>query len=133
MTAASVRRFVQERAGGRCEYCRLPQRVSDLPFHVEHVVAMQHHGDDDASNLALACDRCNLYKGPNLSGIDPQSQEVVPLFHPRTDAWDEHFVFRGAEIIGITPTGRATVRLLNMNALRRVRLREELLGSGELL
>jgi hypothetical protein len=40
--------------------------------------------------LALACCYCNRYKGPDLSGIDPNSGEVVPLFHPRRQQWDEH-------------------------------------------
>jgi hypothetical protein len=39
-------------------------------------------------------------------------------------------MFRGGEIVGLTPTGRATVRLLNRNVLRRVELREEWLDEG---
>jgi len=68
------------RAGNRCEYCRLPEELSDVPFHVEHIVARQHQGGDELSNLALACDRCNLYKGPNLASreggqsVDSQSR-----------------------------------------------------------
>jgi hypothetical protein len=57
---------------------------------------------------------------------------VVPLFNPRTDSWNEHFAFQGAMIIGLTPTGRATVRLLQMNAARRVELREMSLDEGDL-
>jgi 5-methylcytosine-specific restriction endonuclease McrA len=54
----ATRRLVRERARGRCEYCRLPQSAVDAAFHVEHIVPRQHHGPDDADNLALACDRC---------------------------------------------------------------------------
>jgi len=133
MIDAGLRHFVRLRAGERCEYCRLPEEVGDVPFHIEHIVAKQHHGNDESSNLALACDRCNLYKGPNLTSIDPESGDTVPLFHPRCDAWSSHFLFRGAEIVGITPTGRATVRLLQMNGRRRIRLRQELLERGETL
>jgi len=93
------------------------------PFHVEHVVARQHGGGDEPSNLAFACDRCNLHKGPNLTAIDPETGEIVPLFHPRRDSWQDHFRWENAEIVGRTPTGRATVRLLNMNAKRRLQLR----------
>jgi len=78
--------------------------------------------------LALACDRCNAYKGPNLTSIDPETNAVVPLFSPREDIWGDHFVARGGRIYGLTPKGRATVRLLNMNASRRVELREAWLG-----
>jgi 5-methylcytosine-specific restriction endonuclease McrA len=128
----AVRNLVRERAGNRCEYCHLPQEAYDLTFHIEHVVASQHRHDDDPSNLALACDRCNLHKGTNLASIDPQTGEVVPLFNPRTDAWEEHFALFGAEIIGQTPIGRATVRLLQMNSERRIILRKRLLAAGEM-
>jgi hypothetical protein len=104
----------------------MPQVATPLiPFHVEHIVSKQHGGTDTLSGLALACDRCNAYKGPNLTSIDPDTGAVVALFNPREDAWDYHFVGRGGEIVGLTPTGRATARLLNMNANRRVELREE--------
>jgi len=56
-----TRREVRRRAGERCEYCRLPESAGDITFHVEHIVAQQHRRDDEPSNLALACDRCNLY------------------------------------------------------------------------
>jgi 5-methylcytosine-specific restriction endonuclease McrA len=119
-----VRDFVRRRADHRCEYCHLPQAaVPFAPFHIEHIVARQHGGDDDPSNLALACDRCNLYKGPNLAGIDPETGAVTVLFHPRRDSWDDHFRWISAEIVGQTPLGRATVRLLQMNSKRRVQLR----------
>jgi 5-methylcytosine-specific restriction endonuclease McrA len=70
---AELRKFVRTRANGRCEYCRLPDVAQRLPFHVEHIIAKQHGGNDNVENLAWACDRCNAYKGPNLSGIDPQT------------------------------------------------------------
>ena len=129
---AAVRNVVRQRASARCEYCRLPESALDLSLHIEHIVARQHGGGDDPWNLCLACDRCNLYKGPNLTSIDPQSGIIVPLFHPRRQPWHEHFTVRGAEIVGLTPIGRATVRLLNMNASSRVRLRLQLLARGEL-
>ena len=68
---AGTRRLVRARAGERCEYCHLHQMHSELLHHVEHIVAKQHSGLNDAGNLALACHRCNLHKGPNLTGIDP--------------------------------------------------------------
>jgi 5-methylcytosine-specific restriction endonuclease McrA len=46
----------------------MPQEATPLiPFHVEHIVSRQHGGSDDPNGLALACDRCNAYKGPNLT------------------------------------------------------------------
>ena len=93
---SATRDIVRRRAHNRCEYCLLPQLHSALAHHVEHIVARQHGGADEVDNLALACHRCNLCKGPNLTSIDSVSREVVPLFHPRRDAWEAHFRMRGA-------------------------------------
>ena len=120
-----LKELVRRRAGNACEYCRIPQDATPLiSFHIEHIVSRQHGGFDEPGTLALACDRCNAYKGPNLTSIDPDTSAVVPLFNPRQDIWGDHFDVQGGRITGLTPKGRATVRLLNMNAPRRVELRE---------
>lgn len=130
---AATRDLVRRRAGYRCEYCLLPQEASPLlTFHVEHIIAKQHI-DEDVDNpniLALACNRCNAYKGTNLTTIDPDTKQTVALFNPRQDVWKDHFMFRNAEIVGITPTGKATVRLLHMNAPQRLELRQQWLDDG---
>ena len=119
--------MVRRRAGDRCEYCGIEQEhVAFTPFHVEHIIPRQHGGDDDPSNLALACHHCNLHKGPNLTGIDPDTTEVVVLFDPRTDVWRDHFELQEVAIVGITAKGRATVRVLAMNSVARLELRSEL-------
>lgn len=124
--------LVRQRAGHRCEYCRLPQHASALRFHIDHIVARQHGGSDDPANLALACPECNFQKGTNLSGIDPDTGVLTPLFHPRRDAWAEHFALVGARIAGKTATGRTTVWLLEMNTGDRLRWREVLARLGML-
>ena len=129
---AATRDLVRQRAKNHCEYCLLSQDYSELTHHIEHIIAKQHGGSDEADNLALACHRCNLRKGPNLTGIDPENAEIVVLFHPRRDEWTSHFRFRGPYIEGITATGRATVRLLMLNDARRLELRAELIARGEL-
>ena len=129
---AGTRKFVSERAAERCEYYRLHQNHCGLLHHVEHIVARQHGGSDDWANLALACHRCNLHKGPKLSGTDPSTGMVALLFHPRRDRWAAHFAFRGAFLDGLTPAGRATVEVLSLNDARRVELRRELMAAGEL-
>jgi hypothetical protein len=129
---AGLRDAVRRRAGYQCEYCLLRQAHSEIVHHIEHIVARQHGGHDGSDNLALACHRCNLQKGPNLSGIDPLSGRAVALFHPRRDQWIEHFRFQGTNIEGLTPTGRASVYVLAMNDERRLDLRWELLARGEL-
>lgn len=129
---ASTRHLVRLRANDRCEYCRLPQSAAIfLAFHVEHVHAQQHVTDDSPGNLALACPDCNRHKGPTLSSIDPESRAIVPLFNPRIDQWDMHFQMRDALIIGLSPTGRATARLLRMNDEERLEMRIELLANGD--
>lgn len=58
--ADSLRNFVRQRAGNRCEYCRIRSGDFDVAeFHVEHIIARQHGGTDDPLNLALACSRRN--------------------------------------------------------------------------
>jgi HNH endonuclease len=128
---AATRDFVRSRADHRCEYCFLPQEYTDLTHHIEHVVARQHGGSDAIGNLALACQRCNLRKGPNLTAIDPLTGETVALFHPRRDQWADHFEFDRVRFSGLTAVGRATVALLAMNDARRVELRSEILNRGE--
>jgi hypothetical protein len=119
--------LVRSRGQDRCEYCGALQIHFVARFHVEHIIAKQYGGADDDSNLALACDRRNAFKGPNLSPVDPTTGNVVALFHPRKDAWHDHFNLQeDGQIFGMTDVGRATVRLLNMNAHYRVVLRREI-------
>jgi len=129
---SATRRQVRKRAHDRCEYCRLPQAAAPfLTFHVEHIQASQHVHDDSLDNLCLACPHCNLNKGPNLTALDPETRDIIPLFHPREHAWEEHFHFEDARIEGRTATGRATARLLRMNAEDQVRIRAALMLRGE--
>ncbi|MBI3880383.1 MAG: HNH endonuclease [Verrucomicrobia bacterium] len=120
---AALRQFVRRRADNDCEYCSLPQEKEPLTFHIEHIVPRQHGGDDSPENLALACQHCNLRKGTNLSGLDPETGAATRLFHPRQDVWAEHFTESEGEITGRTAIGRATTRLLKMNEDGRLELR----------
>lgn len=120
---ARVERLVRIRGGRRCEYCHQPE-VAPLWFTVDHVIARKHGGSDDASNLAIACPFCNLRKGSDLSSVDPLSGQVVRLFDPRRERWSEHFEWSGLRIVGRTPTGRATVALLDANDEDRLAMRE---------
>jgi HNH endonuclease len=122
-------REVRRRARERCEYCLLPQALIRLTFHIDHVIAQQHEGPTAARNLSLCCPHCNLRKGTNLAGIDPDSRTIVILFNPRQDRWRDHFRLDGPRIVGLTLAGRATVALLDMNTGHRVRLREAALAA----
>ncbi|MGH9425444.1 MAG: HNH endonuclease [Terriglobia bacterium] len=131
---AHQRTRVRRRAQHTCEYCRLPQRASILPHQVDHIVAQQHLGTDEESNLCLCCLRCNLKKGPNIASIDPEvgnQDNLVALFHPRKQHWSDHFQLQeDGRIIGTTPEGRATARLLDFNAEDRLQLRRVLMRQG---
>jgi hypothetical protein len=108
---------VRARAGNACEYCHLHQDDSPLAaLHLEHIIPKIHGGGDNLDNLALACIDCNLHKGTNLTGIDPQTGVITELFHPRQHRWSDHFEWLGIYLNGKTETGRTTVRVLNMNS-----------------
>ena len=126
----SLRDAVRRRARFRCEYCLLSEADAIVPFQVEHIIARQHGGLTILSNLAFACHHCNLYKGPNLTGIDPSTRKVVRLFNPRRMKWERHFRLVATEIMGRTPIGRATVAVLQMNHEDRIDLRRALIREG---
>ena len=124
MIRAATRRLVRSRAGNACEYCGLHQDHSPLAaLQIEHVIPRKHDGDDDPTNLALACIDCNLAKGSNIAGIDPASGQTTQLFHPRRQPWDEHFEWQGAYVIGKTAVGRTTIEVLRMNSEEQLQLR----------
>ena len=130
---AATRKLVWERAGNRCEYCRLKQaHEPSQTFHVEHIVAKQHRGGDEIANLALAYHLCSWNKGPNLTSINPDNGELTPLFHPRLHVWHDHFAFQQERIIGRSNVGKTTVWLLEMNCDERLALRSVLIDLGEL-
>ena len=93
-------------------------------LQLDHVIAEQHGGRTAAANLALACADCNRLKGPNVATLDPRDGDLVPLFHPRRDRWEDHFALDGPRIRGLTARGRGTLRLLKMNDAVRLVARE---------
>ncbi|HNT75267.1 MAG TPA: HNH endonuclease signature motif containing protein [Anaerolineae bacterium] len=113
----AIRNQIVKDAGGRCGYCLTAQKISGAQMHIDHIVPLAHGGVTEEANLWLACAWCNSYKGDKTHTLDPQTGENAPLFNPRTQVWTEHFCWSddGAEIIGLTSTGRATVVALQMN------------------
>jgi hypothetical protein len=114
---------VRRRAGDRCEYCRQHQSLQGATFHVEHILPLSRGGDDGADNLAWACPSCNLRKTDRVEAIDPLDGSRSALFHPRRDEWAHHFAWNDVELLGLTPTGRATVARLDLNHPRRILIR----------
>ncbi|HEY2827882.1 MAG TPA: HNH endonuclease [Pirellulales bacterium] len=130
MINAATRRQVRTRAGDACEYCALRQEHSPLAsLHVEHIIPRKHGGGDSLDNLALACIDCNLAKGTNLTGIDPLSDQIVQLFHPRRQRWEDHFAWQGVLLTGKTAEGRATIEVLRINSEEQVQLRSAVRGG----
>lgn len=120
----ATRRLVRERAGNRCEYCGLSQDQSPLAaLHIEHILPKKHGGTDSLENLALACIDCNLHKGCNIAGLDPETGALIELFHPRQHLWSSHFEWQGQVIVGKTPIGRTTAQVLQLNSEDRLELR----------
>lgn len=103
-----------------------------ITFHIDHIHAIKHGGEDQVDNLCLACAECNLYKGSTVAAIDPLTDEATRLFNPRQQSWRAHFQINpDASLSGMAPKGQATVVALRMNEAPRVEQRygERLLGN----
>jgi hypothetical protein len=124
---------VVERARSCCEYCYSQARYATQSFSIEHIIARNKGGIAALDNLALSCQGCNNHKYNKIEGRDPVSGQTVSLYHPRQQRWEDHFVWNEdyTLIIGITPTGRATVETLRLNREGVVNLRRVLYMMGE--
>ena len=132
-TSPQFREMVGGRSDFRCEYCRSPEWVSPASFSVEHIIPTSAGGAEDPGNLAFSCQGCNNHKYTATTGPDPSDGAVVPLFHPRKELWSTHFSWSESklEIVGDTPTGRATVTRLKLNRPNLLNLRRILLAASE--
>jgi HNH endonuclease len=121
----ALRQTVLGAGQGRCAYCLSPEQMMGVTFEVDHIMPRSAGGRNQLDNLCLSCPTCNRHKARRLSAPDPVSGRAVTLFHPKQDVWSHHFVWSadGAHIIGLTPTGRATVEALRFNRSAIVQLR----------
>ncbi len=126
----SLRRQVMERAQERCEYCRVHQDDRLFAHEIDHIYAEKHGGLSQEINLAAACSECNRFKGSDLCSLDPMSNTVVELFHPRRNRWADHFRILDGIIEPLTATGRVTARLLRFNDADAVDRRRLLIETG---
>jgi len=131
--SSQLRKTVAERAHGCCEYCRSQAQFTMQPFSIEHIMPRIQGGKTILSNLALACQGCNNHKYTKFEGRDPVTGKRVPLYHPREQQWSDHFTWNDdfSLVIGITPTGRATVEELSLNRDGLINLRKILYEVGE--
>lgn len=128
--SAEVRGQVEQRAAGWCEYCQVPDGAGLWRHEADHIIAAQHGGKTELSNLALACFQCNRRKGPNVAAVDPETGRIVALFNPRLQPWTDHFRSEGPQILPLSETGRATAAALGFNAPERLVVRRALRESG---
>lgn len=128
--AAELRKLVGERAKSRCEYCLIPQKFCIHRHEPDHIVPVQHGGDESEKNLALACMRCNRFKGPNVGSFDPDTGKLTPFFHPRNQKWSDHFEIQDALILPKTPAARVTVKIFRFNDEDRVAERRMMIEAG---
>lgn len=113
----ALRQLVLDRARGLCEYCRSQAKYAIDPLVIDHIQPVSRGGEASSDNLALSCQTCNNYKYTKTEAIDPVTDQLVPLFHPRRMNWVQHFTWNEdtTQMLGITPIGRATVALLQAN------------------
>jgi hypothetical protein len=126
----ATKNLVIARAGHRCEYCRIPAYLSAYDFHIEHIIGIQHGGPSSSNNLAYCCAICNWKKGPNLATILSFGGELIPLFNPRTQSWFEHFQVDDGELIPLSLSAEATIKLLELNLHFKIEERYEITIAG---
>lgn len=127
---AAMRSLVRRRARRRCEYCLLHDTDATVPHEPDHIIARKHRGPTDADNLAWACAACNGQKGTDIASIDPETEGLLPLFHPRKQNWSRHFRLEGGAIVPLTGIGRVTEFLLQLNRFDRLANRGWLVQAG---
>ncbi|MEM8523379.1 MAG: HNH endonuclease signature motif containing protein [Bacteroidota bacterium] len=128
----SVKEEVEKRAGGYCEYCKFLRKYA-YAFAYEHIIPIALGGSNEPDNLAYSCLGCNSFKQAAITATDPESGEIVSLFHPRKEKWADHFSWSEdtLQIVGLTATGRATIEKLQTNREASIHFRKLLLMSGE--
>ncbi len=128
--SAEMRKFVSDRAHGRCEYCRVGQ-FSIVRHHIEHIVPLKHGGQTVLENLALSCPACNEQKGTDVGSFDFEGDGLITrFFNPRIDEWEKCFSFGGTDVQPLTAEARVTVKILKVNGDDRIEERSELIEAG---
>lgn len=129
---ANLRRKVSASARGRCAFCLSEERLMGVTFEVDHIIPRIRGGKTVIENLCLCCPSCNRHKAAKTRATDPLTHTETSLFHPKFDNWPEHFEWSddGREMIGLTPTGRATIETLKMNRPQMLELRKYWLATG---
>jgi hypothetical protein len=128
----ALRERVAAQARNRCGYCLTAEAIVGTPMEMDHLIPEGLGGLTEEENLWLACSLCNDHKADRIAALDSVTGEVVRLFNPRREVWGEHFRWtpEGDRVVGLTPTGRATVAALNMNRPSLVKARQAWVTVG---
>lgn len=131
--SANKQRIVIERAQARCEYCQSRADYATETFAIDHIVPTSRGGSNEIDNLALACSGCNGRKYNKQEAPDPATEGLAFLFNPRQQKWAEHFCWNRdyTLMIGLTPTGRATIAALHLKRAGLVNMRDALYLLGK--
>jgi HNH endonuclease len=119
--ARSLREQIAGEARHRCGYCLTAARITGTPMEIDHIVPESLGGPTVRENLWLACSMCNDHKGNRIAAPDPSTGEIVRLFDPRR---------QGDQILGKTPTGRATIAVVRLNRAELVEARRGWILAG---
>jgi hypothetical protein len=128
----AVRERVYKFFDYRCAYCLGAQKYLMQRLEIDHIKSKAKGGTDDEENLCSSCRTCNAYKSIQTHGIDPDTEQITPLYNPRTDTWSDHFRWSedGTRIIGLTATGRVTVNALQLNNEVSITTRTHWVSAG---
>ena len=128
----ALRLRIERAARYRCGYCHTQSAAIGMPLEIDHLIPLSLGGTSEEENLWLACPQCNRYKAAQVEAVDPEIGQMVALFNPRAQRWQEHFAWQqsGLYVIGISPTGRASVYALQMNNAWIVRARQVWIVAG---
>ncbi len=125
-----TRQIVAVRAHHVCEYCLIAEEDAFFKFQIEHIISRKHSGSSELENLALSCVFCNRYKGSDIASLNPETNELVQFYNPRTMRWREHFYLNEVIIEPLTEIGEATIRILQMNHDEQILERQVLQRRG---
>jgi hypothetical protein len=128
----AIQREIISLSNNRCEYCLYPTAFSPNSFHFDHIIPLSKGGLSILKNLARVCGGCNGFKQDKTHYFDPFTYQLCNLYNPREHRWEDHFQWSDDNllIIGISPIGRASVELFQVNRQANVNLRELLIMAG---